>query len=151
MKSRSNHLLLAFLLVTVRLAADWPQFRGPDGQGHSAEKGIPIHWAEDENISWKTVVPGQGWSSPVIAGKQVWMTSAEAEGKSLHAVCIDKTGGKLLHNVEVLTPGEAGPHHRLNGYASPTPVLDGERVYVHFGPRGTVCLDTACGILWQNT
>ena len=93
MKSRSNHLLLAFLLVTVRLAADWPQFRGPDGQGHSAEKGIPIHWAEDGNITWKTAVPGQGWSSPVIAGKQVWMTSAGAEGKSLHAVCISSYSG----------------------------------------------------------
>ncbi len=154
MKSSSFHLnftSLAFLLAVVYSTADWPQFRGPDGQGHSDQKGIPIHWEEGKNITWKTAVPGQGWSSPVIAGNQVWMTSADAEGKSLHAVCIDKTSGKLLHNVEVLTPGDAGPRHRLNGYASPTPVLDGERVYVHFGPRGTVCLDTAGGILWKNT
>ena len=154
MKSSSFHLnftSLAFLLAVVYSTADWPQFRGPDGQGHSDQKGIPIHWEEGKNITWKTAVPGQGWSSPVIAGNQVWMTSADAEGKSLHAVCIDKTSGKLLHNVEVLTPGDAGPRHRLNSYASPTPVLDGERVYVHFGPRGTVCLDTAGGILWKNT
>ena len=143
--------ILFFLISTTQLVADWPQFRGPDGQGHSNEKGVPIQWAEDRNITWKSAVPGQGWSSPVIASNQVWMTAAEAEGKSLHAVCIDKTSGALLCNIEVLTPKDSGPRHRLNGYASPTPVLDGERVYVHFGPRGTVCLDTAGGILWKNT
>ncbi len=143
--------ILFFLISTTQLVADWPQFRGPDGQGHSKEKGVPIQWAEDRNITWKSAVPGQGWSSPVIASNQVWMTGAEAEGKSLHAVCIDKTSGALLCNIEVLTPKDSGPRHRLNGYASPTPVLDGERVYVHFGPRGTVCLDTAGGILWKNT
>ena len=141
---------LAFLSGVDCLRGDWPQFRGPDGQGHSDQTGIPIHWKEDENITWKTAVPGQGWSSPVIAGDQVWMTSAEADGKSLHAICIDKRSGKLLHNVEVLTPQDAGPLHRLNGYASPTPVLDGERVYTHFGPRGSVCLDTAGKIIWKN-
>jgi len=150
MKSRL-HFFLLFLLATARLEADWPQFRGPDGQGHSDQKGVPIHWAEGKNVTWKSAVPGKGWSSPVIAGNQVWMTSAEAGGKSLHAVCIDKTSGALLHDVEVLTTEDAGPRHRLNGYASPTPVLDGERVYVHFGPRGTACLDTDGGILWKNT
>ena len=143
--------ILFFLIVAKQLTADWPQFRGPDGQGHSNEKGVPIHWAEDRNITWKSAVPGQGWSSPVIAANQVWMSSAEAEGRSLHAICIDKTNGKMLYDVEVLTTREAGPRHRLIGYASPTPVLDGERVYVHFGPRGTVCLDTEGGILWKNT
>ena len=142
---------LAILSGVDCLRGDWPQFRGPDGQGHSDQTGIPIQWKEGENITWKTAVPGQGWSSPVIAGNQVWMTSAEAEGKSLRAICIDKRSGKLLHNVEVLTPEDAGPHHRLTGYASPTPVLDGERVYVHFGPRGTACLNTAGRILWKNT
>ena len=141
---------LAFLSGVDCLRGDWPQFRGPDGQGHSDQTGIPIHWKEGENITWKTAVPGQGWSSPVIAGDQVWMTSAEVDGKSLHAICIDKRSGKLLHNVEVLTPQDAGPLHRLNGYASPTPVLDGERVYTHFGPRGSVCLDTAGKIIWKN-
>ena len=141
---------LAFLSGVDCLRGDWPQFRGPDGQGHSDQTGIPIHWKEDENITWKTAVPGQGWSSPVIASDQVWMTSAEADGKSLHAICIDKRSGKLLHNVEVLTPQDAGPLHRLNGYASPTPVLDGERVYTHFGPRGSVCLDTTGKIIWKN-
>ena len=146
---------LPFCLLVIfsagRLSADWPQFRGPDGQGHSDQEGVPIHWSEEKNIAWKSAVPGEGYSSPVIAGSQIWMTSAENEGKSLRAVCFDKISGKLLHNVEVLTPTEAGPRHKTNGYASPTPVLDGQYVYVHFGPRGSVCLDTAGKIIWKNT
>ncbi|MDP6035652.1 MAG: PQQ-binding-like beta-propeller repeat protein, partial [Verrucomicrobiota bacterium] len=106
---------------------------------------------EEKNITWKSAVPGQGYSSPVIAGNQIWMTSAEEKGKSLHAVCLNKTTGKLLHDVEVLRTEDAGPKHRLNGYASPTPVLDGEHVFVHFGPRGTACLDTAGKVIWKNS
>jgi outer membrane protein assembly factor BamB len=142
--------LLVFLSAG-RLLADWPQFRGPDGQGHSDQKGVPIHWNEAKNVAWKSAVPGQGFSSPVIARNQVWMTSAEAGGKSLRAVCIDQTSGQLLYNVEVLQTDDPGPHHKTNGYASPTPVLDGEHIYVHFGPRGTVCLDTSGNIIWRNT
>ena len=144
--------LCAFMfLFAGRLSADWPQFRGPDGQGHSEEVGVPTHWSEDKNVAWKSAVPGQGYSSPVIAGNQIWITSAENEGKSLRAVCFNKDSGKLLHNVEVLTPTDPGPRHRTNGYASPTPVLDGKHVYVHFGPRGTVCLDTVGEVVWKNT
>jgi len=150
--SRTLFMLTVFVILkSWGNGGDWPQFRGPDGQGHSAEKGIPIHWKEGENITWKTAVPGQGYSSPVIAGNQIWMTSSGVEGKSLRAICIDKTSGELLHNVEVLTPEEAGPHHRLNGYASPTPVLDGTHAFVHFGPRGTACLDIAGKVIWKNT
>jgi len=143
--------LLIFFPSSILRSADWPQFRGPDGQGHSDAKNIPIEWSEEENITWKSTVPGQGYSSPVIAGNQIWMTSSQDGGKSLHAVCLDKTTGKLLYDVEVLRTGNAGPKHRLNGYASPTPVLDGEHVYVHFGPRGTVCLNTTGKVLWKNT
>ena len=143
--------LLVFLSTSTLHSADWPQFRGPDGQGHSNAKGIPIEWSEGKNIAWKSKVPGQGWSSPVIAGNQIWMTSAEDKGKSLHAVCLNKTTGKLLYDVEVLTTKDAGPRHKLNGFASPTPVLDGQHVFVHFGPRGTVCLNTAGKVVWKNT
>lgn len=142
-------LLIFFSSPDLR-SADWPQFRGPDGQGHSEAKGIPVQWSEEKNITWKTAVPGQGYSSPVIAGNQIWMTSSQEGGKSLHAVCLDKITGKLLHDVEVLGTEDAGPKHRLNGYASPTPVLDGKHVFVHFGPRGTACLDSAGKIIWKN-
>ena len=90
-----------------------------------------------KNVKWKMPVPGQGYF-PVISGDQIWMTSAEKNGKSLHAICLD-LARNLLHNIEVITTNDAGPRHR--GYASPTPVLDEEHVYVHFGPRGTVCLN----------
>jgi len=143
--------LLIFPSSSALWSADWPQFRGPDGQGHSDAKGIPIEWSEKKNITWKSAVPGQGYSSPVIAGNQIWMTSSQAGGKSLHAVCLDKTTGKLLHDTEVLRTEDAGPKHRLNGYASPTPVLDGEHVFVHFGPRGTACLDITGKVIWKNT
>ncbi len=135
----------------VRGAGEWPQFRGPDGQGHSDELGVPIDWSETKNIIWKVAILGAGNSSPVVSGNQIWMTSAEVGGKSLWAICVDSTSGKILHKVEVLRPREPGPTHRMNGYASPTPVLDGDRVYVNFGPQGTVCLDTAGRIIWKNT
>ncbi len=144
-------LLLLSLLSPASIVADWPQFRGPDGQGHSDAKGIPVEWSEEKNVKWKMPVPGQGFSSPVISGGQIWMTSSEMEGKSLHAICLDLATGNLLHNIEVITTDDAGPRHRLNGYASPTPVLDEKYVYVHFGPRGTVCLNRNGKIIWKNT
>jgi outer membrane protein assembly factor BamB len=152
-----RHVTVSLLLTSLLLWspsdcwAQWPQFRGPDGQGHSNEKRVPLKWSETESIAWKTAVPGSGWSSPVIASGQIWLTSAHDGGKSLHAVCLDQKSGKLLFDVEVLTTDNVGPKHVQNGYASPTPVLDGRRAYVHFGPRGTVCLSLKGEILWKNT
>jgi outer membrane protein assembly factor BamB len=143
--------LLASLLCSCNLLADWPQFRGPDGQGHSNAEGIPLQWSETENVAWKTAIPGEGWSSPVIYGSQVWMTSAHKKGLSLHVVCVDRSSGKVLHDIEVLTTPDAGPRHVQNGYASPTPVLDSQHAYVTFGPRGTVCLDKSGKVVWKNT
>jgi len=141
-------LLVSFLHSVC--SAQWPQFRGPDGQGHSDAEGIPLEWSESKSVVWKTAIPGTGWSSPVIAGNQIWMTSSDDEGKSLHAICVDQAGGHVLHDIEVLTPNEPGPKHVQNGYASPTPVIDGEHIFVHFGARGTVCLDTGGNIVWKN-
>ena len=147
--------LLTFALLTICswhvAEAQWPQFRGPDGQGHSNDKGVPLTWSESESIAWKTGISGEGWSSPVISGGQIWLTSSHEDGRSLHAVCLDQETGKLLCDVEVLTTDEIGPKHVQNGYASPTPVLEKERAYVHFGPRGTVCLDKTGKVLWKNT
>ena len=99
----------------------------------------------------RAVYPGLGWSSPVIQGEQVWLTTATDGGRSLRALCLDRATGKLRHNVEVFARKHAGPLHPKNSHATPTPVLDGDRLYVHFGPYGTACLTTAGRVLWRTT
>jgi len=146
-------LRLAALIATLGRpagAADWPQFRGPDGQGHSAEQGLPLAWSETENVTWRTPVAGLGWSSPVVRGRQVWMTAAVEEQGSLRAVCVDAKTGKILGDMEVFRKRDLGPINPKNSHASPTPVLDGDNVYVHFGAHGTACLSTRGELLWQN-
>ncbi|MEO5803256.1 MAG: PQQ-binding-like beta-propeller repeat protein [Verrucomicrobiota bacterium] len=141
----------SFSTLTLFANSDWPQFRGPTGQGHSDAKGVPLHWSETENVKWKRPIPGQGWSSPVILGNQIWMTTALENGKSLRAVCVDRETGKILQNAEVFSIEAPEFKHELNSYASPTPVIEAERVFVHFGTYGTACLSTETGkILWRN-
>ncbi|HLJ09730.1 MAG TPA: PQQ-binding-like beta-propeller repeat protein [Planctomycetaceae bacterium] len=130
-------------------AGSWPQFRGPDGQGHSPAKGLPLNWSETENVAWKVALPGRGWSSPVIAGEQLWLTTAQNEGRSLAALCVSTKDGKLLRNVEVISVTTPGPVHGTNSYASPTPIIEDDRVYVHFGSIGTACLTTEGEIVWS--
>jgi outer membrane protein assembly factor BamB len=142
-----------FLLALAPLstqAEDWPQFRGPDGQGHSASKNVPLTWSETENIAWKVPVPGLGWSSPSIQGRQIWLTTAIDEGHSLRAIALDRRSGKILHDVEVFQKAEPGSIHTLNSHASPTPVVEGDRVYVHFGAHGTACLSTLGQVIWKT-
>jgi outer membrane protein assembly factor BamB len=146
---------LAAVTLTVALparagAADWPQFRGPGGQGHSTATNLPVTWSETENITWKTALPGRGWSSPSIVGDQIWLTTAIDEGRSLRALCMKRDLGKIVHDVEVFQIDEPGPVHANNSHASPTPVIDGERVYVHFGAHGTACLSRDGKVVWKT-
>lgn len=131
-------------------AAEWPEFRGPDGQGHATQRGLPLTWSETENIVWKAPVAGLGWSSPVIQGEQIWLTTATDDGHSLRAVCLVRDSGQIVHDIEVFHPEDPGKMHKKNSWASPTPILDGDRVYVHFGTNGTACLTTAGKIVWKN-
>lgn len=143
--------ILTWATSTIFAEENWPQFRGPGGQGHSDAKGIPLLWSETENVKWKIAIPGQGWSSPVIFGNQIWMTTALDDGKSLRAICADRATGKILWNVEVFSVEAPEFKHELNSYASPTPIVEAERVYVHFGTYGTACLSTKTGkILWKT-
>ncbi len=131
-------------------AEEWPQFRGPDGQGHAAATRLATAWSETENVRWKVEVPGLGWSSPVVYGKQIWLTTAvDAEG-SLRAVCLDRDSGAMLHNVEVFHEPDLGRIASKNSHASPTPVVDGQHVFVHFGNHGTACLTTEGRIVWTR-
>jgi outer membrane protein assembly factor BamB len=129
--------------------AEWPQFRGPDGQGHAEAADLPLTWSEKDNVAWKAAIPGLGWSSPVIAGKQIWLTTAVDGGRTLKALC-DRVSGKIVHDVTVFpnnTPINLTPP---NSHASPTPIIEGDRVYVHFGQYGTACLTKAGKIVWKK-
>lgn len=170
-------LLTAICLPSLAFAAEaeWPQFRGPGGQGHSTATNLPASWSESENVAWKCPLPGRGWSSPLIAGDQVWMTAAvespisEAEKAerlkgttnnqplsvagtlSLRALCVSRASGQLLHDIELLVEPRPQPTHTMNSFASPTPVIDDGRLYCHFGAYGTACLDTATRkVVWTN-
>jgi outer membrane protein assembly factor BamB len=141
---------LALFLATTALIQDWPEFRGPTGQGHSAERGLPLTWSEDKNVKWKVAIPGRGWSSPAIQGDRIWLTTATEEGKSLRAVSIDRNTGAILQNIEVFLLKSAGSINSKNSQASPTPVIEGDRVYLHFGALGTACITQSGQIVWKT-
>ena len=129
---------------------DWPALRGSD-QGRSSATGLPLTFDESTGVKWKTRIPGEGWSSPVILGSQVWMATALDDGRSLRAVCVDRDSGTIVHNVEIFAVENPAPKHDLNSYASPTPVIEKGRVYFAFGMYGCACIDTETGgILWTN-
>ena len=142
---------LLFLLFCVpTFAEDWPEFRGPTGQGHSVERGLPLTWSETKNVKWKIAIPGKGWSSPAILGDRIWLTTATEDGKSLRAVCVDRNTGAITQNVEVFRIKSLGPMSPKNSLASPTPVLEGDRVYLHFGAHGTACITQTGEIVWKT-
>ncbi len=142
--------LLAAIEPLVALGSDWPQFRGPDGQGHSSSKNVPVTWSETENVTWKVPLPGSGWSSPSVKGEQIWLTTATDEGHSLRAIALARASGEILHNVEVFQLENPGSIHPNNSHASPTPVVEDDRVYVHFGAHGTACLATDGRVIWKT-
>jgi len=144
-----------WLLGSVAVAADpeqtWPAFRGPLGNGVALSKTAPIRWSETEGVRWKTFIHGKGWSSPVVWGRRIWMTTATPDGKELFAVCLDREDGRILWDRKVFDVPRPAFCHPFNSYASPTPVVEPGRVYVHYGSAGTACLDSADGrILWER-
>ncbi len=176
--------LLSLLTLSVSTIAfadhPWPEFRGPDGNGLASADGVPLRWSETENVSWKTPLPGKGWSSPVVAENgKIWVTSAletqptdeereqllTAAGEEakhfkvrqiaknivLKALELDLETGKIEREIDLITVETPDAIHSLNSYASPTPVLDGDRLYCHFGTFGTLCLDTKSGAkVWER-
>ncbi len=157
------HLLLPLLAIApFILAEDWPEFRGPSRQGQAAATGLPVEWAAEgsKNIRWKAPVPGIGWSSPVVVGDRIYLTTAVTEGgedlpvaeRSLRAICLQAADGKIVWNQEVfLQPKDAPPAHKKNSHASPTPVYEDGKLYVHFGHQGSACLNAADGTaVWKT-
>ncbi len=141
----------AALLSVARAGGEWPQFRGPTGQGVSDARGLPLTWSETENIKWKTAIPGEGHSSPVVSGNRVWLTSSPDKGKTRHVLCLDFETGKITRDLALFTCEEPETCHAMNSYATPTPVLEGDRVYVTFGNPGTASLSAETGqTLWER-
>lgn len=131
---------------------EWPQFRGPTGQGISTAHDLPTTFDGEQNVAWKVAIEGTGWSSPVIDGNRIWLTTSLDEGHSLKAICVDRDSGKIVHDVEVFAPVDPPKINAKNSYASPTPVLCDGYLFVNYGTLGTACLDSATGeVLWRNT
>jgi outer membrane protein assembly factor BamB len=137
-------------------AEDWTEFRGPTSQGHSTTTHLPTHWSRTENVAWSREIPGKGWSSPIILKKRLYLTTAVPLGaatgpQSLRAICASAESGEILWNVEVFQQPAGATIHDKNSHASATPVTDGKRLFVHFGPHGTACLGLDDGqVLWRN-
>ena len=143
--------VLAFIPLTALAGDSWPAFRGPAGDGISDAKNVPTIWDEDTNIRWKVAVHDKGWSSPVVQGDQVWVTTASEDGTDYYAVCLNADTGKVVHDLHLFHDDNPPDIRRFNSFASPTPVLDGGHLYAHFGSHGTACVDTATGkVLWKR-
>lgn len=151
---------LLLLAGALSVGADWPEFRGPTGDGHVAARndariaGFPLRWSETNNVKWKTAIPHRGWSTPVVLGGQVWVTTATEEGHDSFAIGLDAETGGILFNEQVFhteSPEPLGNGASMNCYATPSPLIEPGRVYVHFGSAGTACLDTRTGkVLWKR-
>lgn len=128
---------------------NWSRFRGPTGQSVSVATDLPVEWDIDKNIAWKTAIPGQGWSSPIVWGDRIFLTTATDEGRECRVIAIDLKSGKILWNNMVFTQ-ETKNKHGKNSYATSTPVTDGERVYAVFAGGAFVALDFDGNILWTN-
>ncbi len=138
------------LLPEVLLHAEnWPQFRGPGHQGISIEQGLPLAWSAESNVVWKTAIPGESWSSPIVWAERVFVTTATDNGESCRILSLDRRTGKILWDKEVL---KQVPRHKQqrNTFATPTPATDGERVYACFGDGSFAAVNFAGELVWTN-
>lgn len=144
---------LLALLVAVA-PADWPKFRGPASNGHVPQQSVPLQWSDTENVQWKVPIPGLGWSSPAVVNGRIYLTTAvpQGPGLSLRALALDATSGQVLWDREVRGIPETPAIHTKNSHASPTPIVERDSVYVHFGALGMAKLRAYDGaLLWLNT
>ena len=160
-------------------SADWPQFRGPGGDGVAMDQSVPTEFGEQKNVTWKTEIPGKAWSSPVVSDGVIWVTTAIerlpteeekialfkqadiAENKfkqlaiaksiELKLLAIDFASGSILKTIDLTVVEQPDAIHTVNSYASPTPVIDGDHIYCHFGTYGTFCINRATGAeVWKR-
>lgn len=145
--------LTLFSMATRQLSADWKEFRGPSGQGETTATNLPVTWSDTENVLWKAEVDGLAWSSPVIVGNHVYLTTAveiKEEKQSLRLACLNVADGEKLWEKEIFKQDGKVQFHKKNSHASPTPIIEGDRLYTHFGPHGTACVSLEGEILWKQ-
>ncbi len=152
--------IFGWILPNVLCADNWTQFRGMQGDGLVANDQLPIEWSETKNVRWFSQIAGLGWSSPVVVDNRIYLTTAVAEkenqkllegSQQLRLICLDSRDGRELFSRQVLEQDEDAPKvHGKNSHASPTPVVDGERIFLHFGHQGTVSTDMEGNVLWTN-
>jgi outer membrane protein assembly factor BamB len=150
---KQSLLLLSFtsfaLLLTFARAENWPRFRGPTGQGHSAETKLPQRWSATENVAWKTPIPGAGWSSPIVWEDRLFVTTATDDGATCRLVCLDAANGKIRWDTKLFTQPLIRKETK-NSYATPTPCTDGQRVYCAFNDGSLAAVDFDGKIAWTN-
>ncbi len=156
MSIRFRNLAILLVVCDPLFATEWPQFRGPNGDGVSDATNIPLDWSATDHVVWKQAIPGSGWSSPVLSQDRIYLTTAfwlGSDTASLRAVCLDAADGRIVWDVEVFRPepSAARQAHSKNSLASPTPIIDVDRLYVHFGHMGTAAIDLDGNILWRQT
>ena len=167
-------LLAGCALGQFASAEDWNQFRGPNGNAISNASNSPESVSQS-NVAWKTAIPGTGWSSPVVSGNRIWITTAETTAATseqiaaktrgvqfakiktvagsvrFRAICVDASNGQIIHNLSLLQVNDPDLINPLNSYASPTAAIAGQHVICHFGSYGTWCIDQRSGTtVWQN-
>lgn len=151
MTNQKSQFLLTFVFLasTWSRGEDWPQFRGPTGQGHSPETGLPLHWSATSNVVWKAAISGESWSSPIVWGDRVFVTTATEGGTRCQVLSLARKTGTILWNQEVF---EQVPRRKegRNTFASPTPATDGERVYACFYDGSFAALNFAGEVVWTN-
>lgn len=150
----SKALLFLTLAASPTLAADtdnWTDFRGNGADGKTSAVGLPTTWSETQNVKWKTPIEGKGWSSPIIWGDGIWLTTADKDGKRMSVLCVNKETGKIRINRLLVENAEPDAINDFNSYASPSPAVEKGRVFIHFGTYGTFCLDPVSGkTLWER-
>jgi len=157
-----NHCIYAFIaslfFLPLAVGNDWQVFRGPSGDGSTTLKNLPVEWAIDRNVTWKTDLPGEGWSSPVVDDGLVYLTAAipqqatnESTAYDLTVFCINLDRGDIAWTKTVFVqPADAPRRHQKNSHASPTPIVKDGKLYVHFGHQGTACLSLEGEVIWKT-
>jgi outer membrane protein assembly factor BamB len=158
MKSMNNlirhSVIICILFQTGSLLAGNTRntYTTADASVSNAPGNIATTWSESKNVKWKTAIHGKGWSTPIILGDQIWLTTATEDGKKMYAVCVSKESGKILHDILLLEIEKAKWKNEMNTYATPSPVAADGYVYAEFGPYGTICIEAKTGrIIWKRT